>query len=112
MGQEDLHRTYQAKWDKKYQIQGPQKTNASNARFLSHAYQHPPIFNHKQVRIVSASRQDSRLDSLIEKDHKIKELNLFKQEPEEMLVCFSTKALKSYRTSSPLHNYTAKIDKQ
>ena len=29
-----------------------------------------------------------------------------------MSVCFSTKALKSYTTSSPLHNYTAKIDKQ
>jgi hypothetical protein len=29
-----------------------------------------------------------------------------------MSVCFSTKALKSYRTSSPLHNCTAKNDEQ
>jgi len=43
---------------------------------------------------------------------KSKNSTLFKQEPEEMSVWFSTKALKSNRTSSPLHNYTAKIDKQ
>jgi hypothetical protein len=29
-----------------------------------------------------------------------------------MSICFSTKELKSNRTSSPLHNYTAKTDKQ
>jgi hypothetical protein len=121
MGQEDMHRTYQAKWEKKYQIQGPQK-NASNARFLSHAYQSPSptpttttththTFKHKQGKIVTASRQDSRSDSLIETT-KIKQLNLFKQEPKEMSICFSTKELKSYRTSSPLLIYTAKIDKQ